>query len=422
VTFRQVLKNAAQVGIALCFSVTAYAQQELRIGVIYPLTGPGASAGGEMKKALEMAADIINNGAKSVPTLPFAAGGGLTGLKGAKIKLVFGDHQGNPQVGATEAERLITREKVVALVGAYNSNVTETASQVAERYKIPFVSPESTSTSLTRRGFKWFFRTTPTDDLFIDNFFQFFRDLEAKRGIKVRQLGLFNENTQWGNEATKLESELAGDQGFNVVKAVSYPQKSTRLTAEIERLKSGQPQVVMQSSYTADAIMSMKTYKELGFSPDMILANNSGFTDTEFVKTLGKDAEFIITRETWSLDLANTNPLIAKVNDLFFARNHINLTGNSARTFTGLLTLAMAINKAGSTDAEAIRHALSTTDIDGKQTIMPWKGIMFDTAGQNIYGAGILVQVVDGKYHTVWPFNLATRPVIWPMPKWNQRK
>ncbi len=420
--FKRAIKYVGQVCVGLCFSVSAYAQQEVKIGVIYPLSGPGASVGAEMKQAMELAADIVNNGAKSVPGLPLSGGGGLPGLKGAKIKLVFGDHQGNPQVGASEAERLITQEKVVALLGAYNSNVTQTASQVAERYKIPFVNAESSSASLTKRGFKWFFRTTPHDELFVHNFFDFFKDLSAKKGIKVHQLGLFNENTQWGNETTKMEVALAQANGLNIVKSVSYPQKSTQLTSEVQLLKSGAPQVVLQSSYTGDAIMSVKTYKELGFTPDMILANGAGFSDTEFTKTLGKDADYIITREVWSLDLAKTNPLIGQVNDLFYARTKINLTGNSARTFTGLLTLAQAINAAGSTAPEAIRKALAATNIDGKQTIMPWKGIKFDATGQNINGNGILVQIIDGKYNTVWPFELATREVVWPMPKWNQRK
>jgi branched-chain amino acid transport system substrate-binding protein len=53
---------------------------------------------------------------------------------------------------------------------------------------------------------------------------------------------------------------------------------------------------------------------------------------------------------------------------------------------------------------------------------MPWKGIRFDGQGQNMFGSGILVQIVDGKYHTIWPFNLATRDVTWPMPGWNQQR
>ena len=420
--FSKAYKYMAAAGVSLAFCAAAQAQQEIRIGVIYPLTGAAASTGNEIKNALDLAADIVNNGAKGINNLPFAAGGGLPNLKGAKIKLVYADHQSNPQVGASEAERLITQEKVVALMGSYNSNVTQTASQVAERYKVPFLNAESSAAGLTQRNFKWFFRTTAHDDLFVHNFYVFYKELAAKKGIKVKNVALFNENTQWGNETTKLETKLSADNGINVTKAISYPAKSTQLTSEVQLLKAANPEVVMQSSYLGDAIMSMKTYKQLGFSPDMILANNAGFTDTEFIRTLGKDADYVITRETWSLDLAKNNPLIKQVNDLYNSRYKVNLTGNTSRAFTGLLTLADAINRAGSTDPEAVRKALVATDIPGNKLIMPWKGIKFDAQGQNIYGAGILVQIVDGKYHTVWPFDIATTDVVWPMPKWEQRK
>src|SRR5450432_3221869 len=82
------------------------AQEEIRIGAIYPLTGAAASTGVDYKNALELAADLINNGTQGL-NLPLKTPGGLPNLHGAKIKLLFGDHQGNPQIGATEAERLI---------------------------------------------------------------------------------------------------------------------------------------------------------------------------------------------------------------------------------------------------------------------------------------------------------------------------
>ena len=420
---RSVLQALGATLFGLGFGPAARAQvAEVKIGVIYPLTGPAASSGAEMKNALELAADIVNNGAKGIKDLPFAAGGGLPRLKGAKIKLVFADHQGNPQTGATEAERLITQEKVAAILGAYNSNVTATASQVAERYGVPFLNAESSSASLTARGFKWFFRTTPHDDLFVHNFFDFLKELEAKKKFKVGAIATFNENTLWGNETTKLQAKLAPERGYNIVKQVTYPAKSTQLTSEVQTLKAANPSLVMQSSYLGDALLSMKTYKELGFSPDMILANNAGFTDTEFIKTLGKDAEYVITREVWALDLATRNPLIKSVNDLFQARYKINFTGNSSRTFTGLMVLADAINRAASVEPEAIRKALTETDLKAEGLIMPWQGVKFDATGQNILGRGTLVQIVDGKYNTVYPFNLATRDVTWPMPKWDQRK
>ncbi len=400
----------------------AFAQEEIRIGAIYPLTGPAASTGAELKQALELAVDIINNGAKDIGGLPFAAGGGLPNLKGAKIRLIFADHQSNPQTGSSEAERLITQEKVVALIGCYNSNVTATASQVAERYKIPFLNPESSSATLTERKYKWFFRTTPHDNLFVANFFEFLAELKAKKGIDVKQIGLFNENTLFGTETTKLETRLADEKGYKLVASVNYPPNSTQLTSEVQTLKAAQPQVIMQSSYLGDALLSMRTYKDLGVTPDMILANDAGFSDTEFIRTLGKDADYVISREVWSLDLATRNLLIKQVNDLYFARYKANFTGNSARSFTGLMVLADALNRSGSTDPEALRRALSDTNIPGDKLIMPWKGVRFDASGQNELGSGILVQIIGGKYVTVWPFEIATHDVIWPMPKWDQRK
>jgi branched-chain amino acid transport system substrate-binding protein len=400
----------------------AIAQQEIKIGAIYPLTGAAASTGLELKQAAELAADIINNpGNYASVRGELGPALGMPNLKGAKIKLIFADHQGNPQVGATEAERLITQEKVAALMGAYFSNVTQTASQVAERYGVPFLTPESSSATLTARGFKWFFRTTPHDDLFVRNFFEFLKDLDTTKGIKVSKIGVLNENTLWGSESLKLEEKLAAEQKYDIVEKTLYPAKSTQLTSEVQRLKAASPQVLMQSSYLGDAILSIKTYKELGFSPDAILANDAGFNDSEFLKTVGKDGDYILSREVWALDLGTKKPLIKQLNDIYFEKYKVNFNGNSARTFTGVMTLANAINRAGSTEPAAIQKALKETDIPGSQIIMPWKGIKFDETGQNPLGAGIIVQVLDGRYTTVWPFDLAAKPIVWPMPKWNQR-
>ena len=265
---RLVKLTAVLSGLGLSFAI--HAQQEIRIGVIYPLTGSGAAVGGELRNAVEMAADIINNGAAGIPDLPFSAGKGLPNLKGAKIKLIFADHQANPQTGATEAERLISQEHVVAIVGAYNSAVTATASRVAERAGIPFLNAESSSASLTQRNFKWFFRTTPHDDLFVRNAFEFLKELEAKKGIKPGNLVSLNENGLWGTETTKLQAKLAPEFKFNLVKQISYSAKTTELTSEVQSLKAANPNVVLQSSYTPDAILSIKTYKELGFNLSLI--------------------------------------------------------------------------------------------------------------------------------------------------------
>jgi branched-chain amino acid transport system substrate-binding protein len=415
---RLLLAVCAMLGMGFAHGI--FAQEEIRIGAVYPLTGAAASTGLEMKNALELAVELINNGAPGL-NLPLAEGKGLPRLKGAKIKLIFADHQANPQLGASETERLITQEKVVAIIGCYHSSVTATASQTAERYGIPFLAAESSSATLTARGLKWFFRTTPHDELFIANFFDFFKALEKKKGVKPKRIALMNENTLFGSDTTKLEEKFAGEQGYSIVEKVVYPAKSTQLTSEVQRLKAASPDLLMQASYVGDAILSIKTYKELGFAPEAILANDAGFNDSEFLKSVGKDGNYILSREVWALDLTSRNPLIKQVNDIYRKKYGVDFTGNSARSFTGVYALADAINRAGSTEPEAIRKALTETNIPGNKLIMPWKGIKYDANGQNTEGSGIIVQVLDGKYVTVWPFELASKEIVWPMPSWDKR-
>ena len=163
--------------LVLLSPAITFAAPEVKIGVIYPMSGPIAQAGLDNKHAIELALDIINTTKYKNLNLPLAKTEGLPNLGGAKLTVTFADHQGKPDLGLSEAERLLTQEKVVALLGCYNSNVTETASMVAERMKMPFFNPESSSPRLTRRGFKWFFRSTPHDETFSEAMFQCVVDL-----------------------------------------------------------------------------------------------------------------------------------------------------------------------------------------------------------------------------------------------------
>ena len=398
----------------------AAAADTVRIGAIYPLTGPAGSTGAELKDAITLAADIVNG--KYDLDLPLARTEGLPNLKGAKVEVIFGDHQGKPDVGQAEAERMISTEKVVALMGAYYSSVTTTASIAAERHKIPFLNPESTDPKLTERGFKYFFRTTPYDDLFAENFFQFLNDVKKQKGAKISSVATVYENTNFGTGVNNAIKQNAAKYGYRLVADVAYAEKGTSAIAEVQRLKGANPDVVMPASYTADAILYMKTFKDLNYAPQAILAMDAGYISDEFKKTLGKDGDYVLSREVWALDLAKKKPMIAKVNDIYKKRFGRDMNGNSARSFTGFLVLADAINRAGSTDPERIREALEKYTLSGDKMIMPWQGVAFDPkTHQNTEGRGIIVQLVSGEWRTVWPFDLASSDVVWPMPGWGKR-
>src|SRR4051812_6795612 len=332
--------------------------QEVVIGAVYPLSGGLAKVGNDIKSAIELAVDLVNDDV-DLP-VPLGKGKGLPHLGGRKLRVVFVDHQGAPEKGLSEAERLVTQEKVVALLGSYNSNVTATASQAAERLQIPFLNADSTSPLLTNRGFRWFFRTTPTDDEFSENFFKFLGEMKQK-GKAVKTAALLYENTLFGTDVSRFEKKYAQQHGYEVVADIAYDSKATNLNSEIQRLKAAKPDVLLQASYTNDAILSTRTMKELDFRPQAILAMDAGHVASEFVPAMRGDADGIISREVWALELGEKKAVVKKVNDLFRKKTQatrgqaIDMDGTSARAFVGLLVLADAIDRAGSTEPEKIR-------------------------------------------------------------------
>ena len=395
---------------------------DVKIGVIYPMSGPTAQAGLDDKHAIELALDIINTTKYKHLNLPLSKTEGLPNLRGAKVTVTIADHQGKPDLGLSEAERLITQEKAVALFGCYHSSVTETASMVAERMKMPFFNAESSSPKLTRRGFKWFFRSSPHDETFSEGMFQLLKDLEKERGVKFKTIAVMYEDTLYGKDSSRIEKELAAKAGYKVVADIPYRRAATSLTSEVQKLKAANPDIFFPTSYASDAILLCKASKDLDYNPAVIMAQNAGHTDPSFVEAMGKDIDGICSRTEFSLDLAKHKPMLTEINDLFKKRSGRDFSGTSARAFVGFFVLCDAINRAGSTKPEAIREALTKTHIPAEQLITPWRGVKFDETGQNILVDAIVIQYQGGKPYTVWPFSLATKEMIYPIPKWSERK
>jgi branched-chain amino acid transport system substrate-binding protein len=407
----------ALAGLLLQPSAGAPQTPEVKIGAIFPLSGPAAKSGEDTVNALRLAVEIVNG--KFDLALPLAKSEGLPRLGGARVRLLVTDHQGSPEVGAADAERLITREKVAALVGAYYSSVAATSSQVAERYKVPYVTGESESSNLTERGFKWFFRTTPSSFTQARDYFEFLADLNKRSRAKVKTIAVIHENTLWGEEFAKsVKQYFAEYPQFTLVADIAYANGTTDLTSEVQRLIAARPDVVLHACYEGEAILLTKTYKLLGFSPQGTLAHGAGFVSSRFREALKDDGDYFLAREHWSRDLGAKKPIIRAVNDLYKQRFNKEMDGTPARAFTGIMVLLDAINRAGSTQPEAIRRALAETNLSADQIIMPWPGIKFDEKGQNVMSRGIIVQTQAHTPRLVWPFEGAAADLIWPRPAW----
>jgi branched-chain amino acid transport system substrate-binding protein len=407
--------------LLMVFSNPVPAQQKvIKIGAVYPLTGNIASTGLDCRRGVDLAVDIING--KYDLDLPLAKSEGLPNLGGAKLEIVYADTKGDPKNGMSEAERLIAQEKVVAMIGAYQSSVTKTASQATERLKIPYVCSDSSSPTLTERAYKYFFRVSPHDAIFAHDQLVFLKDLEKKTGKKIQTVALLYENTEFGSNAGKYLKKYAQEFGYKVVADVSYSANATDVTSEVGALVKSKPDVLMHASYITDAILFTKTFKEMGFAPKGILTM-AGYIEPGYLPAVKADGNYIIIRSTFALDLAKKKPLVAKVNQLFKKKYGIDMSENAARSFMAPFVLADAINRAKTTESEAVVKALLATNITGKQVIYPWKGIKFDPAShQNIYAQGTLVQIQNQDYVTVWPFASAAKEVVWPFPAWKGRK
>src|SRR5262245_49491553 len=222
---RRVLSLAATL-MAFALMSDALGQQTVKVGAIYPLSGNAASAGNYSKAAIELAVELVNNDHPELKDLPLAAGSGLPGLGGAKIEVIFADNQGTPAAGQNQALRLITEEKVIALIGAYQSGITVTTSAMAERHGVPFITPESVAANLTERGFKWFFRATPVAGDFARAYSDFLKEQKAA-GQKVSSIAIVNANTEYGNSVASVIRDVFAKEDLSVSQVIPYSANTT---------------------------------------------------------------------------------------------------------------------------------------------------------------------------------------------------
>ncbi len=405
-------------------------EKEIKIGVLYPLSGAAAAIGRDLQRAAELTADIINNGAPGVD-IPMAQWKGIPNLGGAKIKLIFADHRGEPDRGADLAKRLILDDKVVGLMGAYHSSVTKTVSAVAERYGIPMINDSSTSPALTQRGFKWFWRATPHDEMFNKDLFELLKGLtEGKvKGVKavpkkeLQNLAYACENTEFGSSVAKSIENYAKEYGFNIVTKLLYSANAPDLTSEAKALVAAKPDAMLFTSYLSDALLMIRTLKGMKAQTKFFWGQDAGFEMADFAKTLGTDIDGVLTRTVFIAKVTKVKKVAGQINAIYKKKYGDDLTGATARSVVGVQTWAYALNQAKSTDPKAIQKACNELNIPAQELVMPWAGVKFDETGQNILGRGLIGQYQkksDGKIdlEIVYPFELATANFIYPFPGW----
>jgi branched-chain amino acid transport system substrate-binding protein len=391
----------------------------IKIGTIFPLTGPVALAGQRCKAAVETAVEIINNKHPNIK-VPLAAQAGVLG--GYKFVLVHADSQGKPDVGKAEAERLINQEGVWALIGAYNSSVSMPASMVAERAKKIFMCGASSSAALTQRpDMKYFFRTASTDEVESHEFVEVLKWLnKTQKNANVKTLGLIYENSVFGKHAAEEAKKAAAAGGFTVVADVPFTPGATNLDSEVQTVKSKNPDALFGAVLGADYALMVKTMKKMNWIPKVALNYCSGYQDPVITKQLGPDADYFMGSTGYSPEFAGMMPAVAEVEKIFKTKTGgVPFDSDSIQETIAMLVLAQAIEKAQSLDPEVVAKTLyantwpSPLSLSGK--------VAFAPGGQNKLALSIVTQLQGGSYKRIFPTEKADTKPIFPMKPWDKR-
>lgn len=384
------------------------AGEPIRIGVIYALSGNNAAIGTNILRGIDFAAEDINR-----------AGG----VGGRPVEIVRGDTQGDGQVAYQVAERLISQEKVHAVLGCHQSTLTEIVAGVCEEHEIPMITAISTVDSISTHGYRYFFRMCPMNSLYLENMFMYMRDQAGKTGKKVKTIAVFADNSMIGQEAIRCARIYAPKYGMEIVREIPYGQGAADLTSEIQALKEADADAVLAESYVSDAVLLMKTMAEQDYRPPILIAKANGFADPSFIPATRGISNGLTSVVEWNPDLTKGQEINRRFKEIF----GIDMNGHSAEAYTAMWTFKTAFEQAGSDDGKAVRDALAELDIrgafpGGPEIILPYDRIRFENHefdgtqhyNNNTCACVAIAQVQDGEYRTVWPFEYSSQDIAYP--------
>jgi branched-chain amino acid transport system substrate-binding protein len=246
---------------------------------------------------------------------------------------------------------------------------------------------------------------------------RFFEDMK-KQGKTIASIAVVNENTDYGTSVADSIEAAAKKNNIPVAIRIPYSASSTDVSAQVLQLKEKKPDVVIFISYTSDSILYMKTMKNLDYMPPMVIGDDTGFSDPSFIPAVADVAQGAMNRSAWEIGKGGSTTY--KINEMYKAKTGRDLDDTSARNMQSFFALADALNRAGSTDPEKIRDALTKTDLKPEQLMMGYDGVKFDETGQNILASTYLIQLKDKAYQLVWPDKAAAAKLDWPMKGWKQ--
>ena len=371
--------------VLLAASALVEAQAPVKIGVIQPLSGPVAASGNYVRMGAEIARDWIN-----------AKGG----VNGRKLELVIEDNKSDPKEAASAAEKLIVRDKVPAIMGAWGSSMTLAAMPKLEEYGVPMVVETSSAASVTRRGNPWIFRISPPSEM---------EALGLERHLDklgVKRADFLAVNTDWGRGAVGAFGDMLKKRGATVGAAEFMDQAATDMNAQITKIKATGGDTLFLTTAVEQITLVLKQSQEQRLGRKIVTTGGSS-SPTQLIKQAGAAAEgsyHIVFFMPWFPEAMPDGRLAKAFVDEWGKRGHPfeGLT-EGFRGHDGIATIAEAVRLAGKDEPKAIREALWKVSLMGVNGPIKFEkdGPAGKESGQSKPSI-FVVQVKNGKVALPW--------------------
>ena len=329
------------VAVSLAAAPFAIAQETVRIGVVQPMTGPVAYDGNIYVNTVKMLADDMN-----------AKGGVL----GKKIELVIEDGACNPAQSVNAAEKLVVRDKVVGLLGAFCSTSTAAVMEVAKKHKVPLITGISTAAQLTEQGNPYFFRAVATTPMLGNAF-----GPVLPKALKAKRFAFLTLNDDWGRSMQASYPKAIESGGGQIVANEFFQQSDLQFLSQITKVKAANPDAIVLAANTQQAVALSKQIRELGVTVPLV--GEGAWSSDSYIKLAGPAAEGVYGLVEYVYTIKSP------VNEAFVKEFQAKLKENPSK-FAGAAHNAIhimvdAIRRAGAADPEKIREAMEKTDYNG---------------------------------------------------------
>ncbi|CAB3736151.1 Leucine-, isoleucine-, valine-, threonine-, and alanine-binding protein [Achromobacter animicus] len=368
----------------------------IKVGVLHPVTGALAYSGQQCRLGALLAIEDINKA------------GGIKSMGGAPLQAVLGDAQSRPEAGSAEVEKM-NEAGVSAIVGAYASAICLATTQTAAKYNLPHVVDVGVADQIVERGLKNTFRFGPGYRACSERAILDLAALNDAAGKPAKTVMIVHEDSLFGTGTAALLAKSLPQHGFEVKEIVKHPNPTRDFNNIVLRMRSVNPDIVIPANYYNEYALLLRAMKQQKVQPKAIYSVLGGAASSyKFLKEFPDIANGIIDCNHWfNPKDARVAPLKARVEEkgAYFSYEVF-------MTYTAMLLLADALERAKSADRAAIIEALAASTF--QDNLMPYGPTKF-VNGQNTGAQPLLTQVIGGDIKVIFPAEYRQADAVFPL-------